>query len=65
MKNVVAAFALDKLDALRNELMDLAVDLDRRKRPDAADVAMTTAAKISELCDELTGMATGLAEERN
>lgn len=42
-----------KLDAFRTELVDLAFTLDRQGRPDAADVAMTTAARVGELCEEL------------
>lgn len=42
-----------KLDRLRTELIDLAVTLEGRGRLDAADVAMTTSARVGELCDEL------------
>jgi hypothetical protein len=45
----------EKLDHLRIELLELAFLLDRRGHVDAADVAMTTSARIGELCEELTG----------
>jgi hypothetical protein len=44
-----------KLDRLRTELVELAYTLDTRGRAEAADVAMTTAARIGELCEELGG----------
>jgi hypothetical protein len=44
---------LEKLGGLRTELIELAFLLDRRGRLDAADVAMTTSARIGELCEEL------------
>lgn len=43
----------EKLDDLRLQLVELAVVLDRRGHFDAADVAMTTSARIGELCAEL------------
>lgn len=43
---------LEKLDALRVELSDLAFLLDSRGRADAADVATTTAIRLAELCEE-------------
>ena len=46
---------LGKLDRLRTELVDLAFTLDCRSRFDAADVAMTTSARVGELCEELAG----------
>lgn len=45
---------LEKLDQLRLELVDLAFTLECRGRLDAADVAMTTSARVAELCEELT-----------
>jgi hypothetical protein len=42
---------LDKLDRLRIELVELAYTLDTRGQRDAADVAMTTSARIGELCE--------------
>lgn len=42
----------DKLAALRAELSDLAFDLDRRGRHDAADLAAGIAARLGELADE-------------
>ena len=44
---------LGKLDRLRTELIELAFTLEGRGRLDAADVAMTTSARVGELCDEL------------
>ena len=44
---------LEKLDQLRTELVELAYTLDTRGQFDAADVAMTTSARIGELCEEL------------
>lgn len=45
---------LAKLDALRTELVDLAHDLDVRGARSAADVAMTTSARLAELCEEFS-----------
>jgi hypothetical protein len=55
---------LDKLDRLRTELVDLAFTLECRGRLDAADVAMTTSARVGELCEELAvgGSAEALCE---
>lgn len=44
----------EKLDRLRTELVELAYTLDTRGQIGAADVAMTTAARIGELCEEFT-----------
>jgi len=43
---------LEKLASLRVELIDLAFVMDRRGRPEAADVAMTISARLGELSDE-------------
>lgn len=43
---------MDKLAHLRVALVELAYTLDTRGRLDAADVAITTAARIGELCEE-------------
>lgn len=43
---------LEKLDELRTELIELAYTLDTRGQLAAADVAMTTSARIRELCEE-------------
>ena len=51
---------LEKLEALRTELVDLAFDLERRGRLDAADVAITTSVRVSELCEELGTKASDL-----
>jgi hypothetical protein len=45
---------LEKLAGLRAELADLAFALDREGSPVAADVAMTTAARVGELCEEFS-----------
>lgn len=48
-----AASALsEKLKALQVELVELAFALDVKGRLEAADVAMTTSARIGELCAE-------------
>jgi hypothetical protein len=47
-----ATAILEKLDALRIELVELAFVLDRRGRPDAADVANLTVARLNEICAE-------------
>jgi hypothetical protein len=47
---------MSKLAALRTELVDLAFILECRGRVDAADVAMTTSARIAELYDEVGAM---------
>lgn len=44
---------LEKLARLRTELVELAYSLDTRGQLAAADVAMTTSARIGELCEEL------------
>lgn len=41
---------LRQLETLRTELVELAYSLEVRGRRDAADVAMTTSARIAELC---------------
>jgi hypothetical protein len=47
-----AHLLLERLDALRTELADLAFTLERRGRLDAADVAITVSARVGELCEE-------------
>lgn len=47
-----------KLAGLRLELIELAVELERTGRLDAADVAMTTAARVEELLDDELGPST-------
>jgi hypothetical protein len=44
---------LAKLAALRTELVDLAFRLESHGRLDAADIAVSTSARIGELCDDL------------
>lgn len=53
MVETKVTFIVGKLERLRIELIDLAVTLEGRGRLDAADVAMTTSARVGELCDEL------------
>jgi hypothetical protein len=43
---------LEKLAQLRTEMVELAYTLDTRGQHYAADVAMTTSARIGELCEE-------------
>ena len=45
---------LARLAALRTELVDLAYDLDVRDSRAVADVAMTTSARLAELCEEFS-----------
>jgi hypothetical protein len=45
---------LGRLSALRTELVDLAYDLDVRGARAAADIAMTTSARLAELCAEFS-----------
>ncbi|HEX2101159.1 MAG TPA: hypothetical protein VHF69_10870 [Candidatus Synoicihabitans sp.] len=42
-----------KLHALHVELVELAYELDRRGRAEAADVALATSARVAELVAEL------------
>jgi hypothetical protein len=44
---------VEKLNRLRDELVELAFQLDQRGRPEAADVALATSGRIAELCAEL------------
>ena len=48
---------LDRLDALRGELVELAYALELRGRIEAADVASGTAARLGELCEEFASAA--------
>jgi hypothetical protein len=43
---------LEKLGSLRIELIDLAFALDCQGSREAADIAMTTSARVRELCEE-------------
>ncbi|WP_404423740.1 hypothetical protein [Nibricoccus sp. IMCC34717] len=45
---------LTQIAALRTEFVDLAFELDVRGSFEAADVAMTTAARLAELCEEFS-----------
>ncbi len=49
-----AAVLLDRLDALRVELVDLAYVLERRGRRDAADLALAVAGRVGEFHTEFT-----------
>lgn len=53
METIRTRLVLGKLAALRTELVDLAYELECRRRPEAADVAMTISARVDELCAEL------------
>jgi hypothetical protein len=53
MEEANATDILNKLDHLRTELVELAYTLEIRGQMGAADVALTTAARIGELCEEL------------
>ena len=44
---------IEKLQELRTELVDLAFRLDCQGQATAADVAITTSARVNELCREL------------
>lgn len=54
MEEANTDFILEKLSALRVELVDLAFVLETRGRLDAADVAVATAHRVDEICAELT-----------
>jgi len=47
---------LERLDALRTELADLAYVLESRGRLDAADVATGIAGRVAEIRTELSGV---------
>jgi hypothetical protein len=46
------ASTLDRLAALRTELIEQAYALERQGRLDAADVAIATSQRIGEVCEE-------------
>lgn len=48
-ENRTASIPAWRLDALRTELADLAYELERQRRPDAADVANLLAGRLAEL----------------
>lgn len=50
---------LDRLEALRGELVELAFAMDLRGRTEAADVASGMAARLGELCEEFDQAAGG------
>ena len=54
MSEASAHVVFEKLDQLRTELVDLAFVLERGGRFDAADVAISTSARVGELCAELS-----------
>lgn len=57
MTDPAPAFALQKLAALRTELIDLAFELERQRRLDAADVAISTAGRLEEIGAQLAAEA--------
>jgi hypothetical protein len=59
MMEANAAEIRKKLDRLRTELVELAYSLDTRGQFEAADVAITTSARIGELCEELADARSG------
>jgi hypothetical protein len=59
MTETSAADIREKLDRLRMELAELAFTLDTRRQCEAAEVALTTSARIGELCDELESESRG------
>lgn len=60
---VPAASVLDKLAALRVELVEQAYALERQGRLDAADVAIATSARVAEVCAELEAIGAGVKLE--
>jgi hypothetical protein len=54
MNGTATPALLGRLAALRVELVDLAFDLDVRGSCAAADVAMTTSARLAEICEEFS-----------
>ena len=56
MAKANATEILEKLEHLRTELVDLAYTLDTRGQLGAADVAMMTSARISELYEEFAAL---------
>lgn len=48
-----------KLDALRTEFADLAFDLERRGRRDAADVVMLIDTRVREMAEEIAAEVAG------
>jgi hypothetical protein len=53
MPGAPAVPVLAKLAALRTELVEQAYELERQRRLDAADVAITVSVRLAELCTEL------------
>lgn len=56
---------LNRLAALRTELVDLAYTLDVRGAGTAADVAMSTSARLTELCDEFSAPSGNTHSHKN
>lgn len=54
MSSAAPSAVLDRLAALRTELVEQAYRLERQGRLDAADIAVATSQRIGEVCDELT-----------
>lgn len=57
--------ALHRLDELRRELTDLALTLDRRGQPAAADVALAVASRLGEVAAECAEIAPRSAPSRS
>jgi hypothetical protein len=53
MKDDTTRVVLEKLDHLRGELAELAFTMECRGHLDAADVAIVTSARVTEICDEI------------
>ncbi|HWA26496.1 MAG TPA: hypothetical protein VG734_12620 [Lacunisphaera sp.] len=51
-----------RLDDLRTELADLAFDLERRGRRDAADVVMLIDGRVREMADEIAAGEAALSD---
>lgn len=52
---IMSCDLLRRLHELRTDLVDLAFALERRGQMEAADVAITTSARLQELCDQSAG----------
>jgi hypothetical protein len=63
MSEVPATSVLDKLAALRVELVEQAYALERQGRLDAADVAIATSVRVAEICAELEAAVVGVKVE--
>ncbi len=59
MPPAVPVSTLDRLAALRTELVEQAYALERQGRLDAADIAIAASLRIGEVCEELTAERAG------